>query len=81
VVRLQSRQRTGTGGQGACSRGVLGQHFGDQENFIPTAGDSSADHFFGLPSAVHFGGIDVIQAQLKAAPQSIDGLAEIFMAS
>ena len=54
------------------ARGILRQHFGDEEHLLPAALDRLADDQLSI--AVHFGGVDMVHAERRARPQRGDGL-------
>jgi hypothetical protein len=51
----------------------LGQDFRDEEYPVAPAGDRFGDDGFGAAGAIHFGRINVSEAELEAAAQGGDG--------
>ena len=69
VIEPQPAQRRLAGLDGAAKARMLRQHFGhDEELFARTAGDSLSDELLSAALAVHFGRVDVAQADLDAQP-------------
>jgi hypothetical protein len=75
AIGAQALQTALAGAQGAFVARVGRQNFTCQEDLVAPAGNRVAGEFFGAPVAIHFGSIDVGEAEIDARAQGFDGAA------
>ena len=72
-VGSQTRQGSLARLECAALRCVARQYFGDQEDFVAPALECLGNEGFRGPRSVHFGGVDVRQAEVESAAKRGDG--------
>jgi hypothetical protein len=77
AVGAQPLEASLASGDGAGARGVLGQHFGDEENLLAAPLDGLGHDLLGAAIGVHLGGIDERHAEIEAKAKRCDLLVAL----
>ena len=75
VIRTEPPQTRLTRAQDPLVRGVLREHFGDEEDLTATSGDRLAHEFLDPAGSVHLGRIDVRHPGVEPRAEGADRLA------
>jgi hypothetical protein len=71
-VGLEPPQTSFTSGYGASTRGVLWQHLGHDEAFVPASFDGLSDDLLSNSVAIHLCGVDQRKPEIDAEPKRSD---------